>query len=284
MCYDSVRTPSPRSLGFPWREVMSRYKKAIEICAVIAVAGAVSCPLHSQSGNTEPQPAQSQSENTASTHDPDLTPLQTVQYIDKAVDQIRIPEGIDTGAITTWPGYFAIEQGKGTLWWVRGMQTSESGWEIRFSSAQVDHLDLNALVLGVGLHNYQTVTIPCKPTLNGSGGDYCWQNWVASWDDQSPELKEDHFDSIKVARAVENESLQILDGQDISVSPLRKQILLFNGGERRLIDVEPAKPSSGLEIYLGAANSDTAQRILRALKYLIKKMPAAVTESDPFGP
>ncbi len=262
---------------------MSRYK-AIEICAAIAIFGFVTCAAHSQSGNTASQPAQSQSGDTASTHDPNLTSLQTVQYINKVVDQIRIPEGIDTGAITTWPGYFAIEQSKGTLWLVRGMQTSESGWEIRFSSAQVDHLDLNALVLGVGQRNYQTVTIPCKPTAGASGGDYCWQNWVASWDDQSPGLREGHFGSIKVAREAENESQQILDGHDFSISPLRKQILLFNGSERRLIDVEPVKPSPATEIYLGAASSDTGQRIVRALKYLLKKMPAAVTESDPFGP
>jgi hypothetical protein len=262
---------------------MSRYK-AFEICAVVAIAAAVSCALHGQTGTAQPQPSQTQPENTASAHDPNLTSLQTVQYINNVIDQIRLPEGIDTGSLTTWPGYFAIEQSKGTLWWVRGMQTSESGWEIRFSSAQVDQLDLNALALGVGLRNFQTVTIPCKPAPDTGGGNYCWQNWVASWDDQSAELKEGHFGSIKVARAVESENQPIIDGHDYSVSPLRKQILLFNGSERRLIDVEPAKPGTGLEIYLGAANSDTAQRIHRALKYLLKKMPAAVTESDPFGP
>ncbi len=262
---------------------MSKYK-AIEICAVIAVAGAVTCALHSQTGSTAPPPATPPSGSTASAHDPNLTSLQTVQYIDKAIDQLRIPEGIDTGAVTTWPGYFAIEQATGTLWWVRGLQTSESGWEIRFSSAQADHLDLDALKLGVGLSNYQTVTIPCKPTAGATGSSYCWQNWVASWDDQSPELKEGHFSSIKVAHAVDNESQQILDGRDFSVSPLRKQILLFNGGLKQLIDVEPVKPSSATEIYLGAANSDTAERLLRALKYLVKKMPAGVTEIDPFGP
>ncbi len=262
---------------------MSRYK-AIEICAAIAIFGFVTCAAHSQSGNTASQPAQSQSGDTASTHDPNLTSLQTVQYINKVVDQIRIPEGIDTGAITTWPGYFAIEQSKGTLWWVRGMQTSESGWEIRFSSAQVDHLDLNALVLGVGQRNYQTVTIPCKPTAGASGGDYCWQNWVASWDDQSSDMKDGHFGSIKAARVVGNESQEVLDGQDYAVSPLKKQILLLSGTQKMLIDVEPGKPYRQLQIFLGAADTDSAQRMFRALKYLLKKMPASVTETDPFGP
>jgi hypothetical protein len=48
--------------------------------------------------------------------------------------------------------------------------------------------------------------------------------------------------------------------------------------------VLPAHPTSELEIYLGAADSDTAQRMFRALKYLIKTMPAGTTEADPFGP
>jgi len=48
--------------------------------------------------------------------------------------------------------------------------------------------------------------------------------------------------------------------------------------------VVPAHPSTELDIYLGAADSDTAQRVLRALRYLVKTMPAGVTEVDPFGP
>jgi hypothetical protein len=260
---------------------MSRYK-TVAICAAIAVAASVSCALRGQTGKTQAQ--QPQSEDAASAHDPNLTPLQTVQYIDRAIAQIRIPEGIDTGSTTTWPGYFAIEESSGALWWVRGMRTGDSKWEIRFSSAQVDHLDVNSVVLGTGAGNYETLTIPCKPAADGSAIDNCWQNWVASWDDQSPDLKDGHFSSVKIAHAVGNESQPILDGQDFSVSPLKKQILLLNGKQRQLIDVDPAKPSWGLEVYLGAANSDTAQRILRATEYLLKKMPTAVTAADPFGP
>ncbi len=114
------------------------------MCAVIVMAGALSCALP---GNAQ---AQTSIGNTASAHDPNLTPLQTVQYLDKAIDQIRIPEGVDTGTITNWPGYFAIEETKGIVWWVRGTRTGQSEWEIRFSSAQVDRLDLNALALGSG--------------------------------------------------------------------------------------------------------------------------------------
>ncbi|MGB0064317.1 MAG: hypothetical protein WBP85_07710 [Terracidiphilus sp.] len=257
---------------------MSRFR-AIAICAAIAMACAASCALHGQSGN-----AQAQSGSAASAHDPNLTPLQTVQYIDKAIDQIRIPEGVDTGTITNWPGYFAIEESKGILWWVRGTRTGQSQWEIRYSSAQVNRLDLNALALEVGLGNYETITIPCKPAADGSGVGSCWQNWAASWDDESPELKDGHFNSIKAARVVGNENQQVLDSQEDSVSPLQKQILLLNGSQKQLIDVEPAKPYRQLQVYLGAADTDSAQRMFRALKYLLKKMPAAVTETDPFGP
>lgn len=259
---------------------MSKYK-AIAICAVIAIAGSA---LQSQTGKARHNQPQPQSEDAASTSDPNLTPLQTVQYIDKALDQMRIPEGIDSGTITTWPGYFAIEQSTATLWWVRGMRTGMSEWEIRFSSAQVDELDLNSLVLGVGAGNYETLTMPCKPAPNGSAIENCWQNWVASWDDQASGPGQGKFGSIKVARVVGNESQQVLDGQDDAVSPLKKQILLVSGTDKKLIDVVPAKPSWGMEVYLGAANSDAAQRMLRAVKYLLKKMPAAQKGTDPFGP
>jgi hypothetical protein len=263
---------------------MPRYK-TLGTCAVIFVAGAITCSLRSQTAGTQPPPpAQAQSDNGASTHDPNLTPLETVQYINNALSQVRLPEGIETGSTTNWPGYFAIEQSKGILWWVRGIRTGESEWEIRFSSARVDQLDLNALALGLGDGNYEVINIPCKPTSDRSALDNCWQNWVGSWDDQSSSLKQGHFGSIKFARAADNESQQILDASDFSVSPLKKQILLLNGNQRQLIDVGPAKPTWGLEAYLGAANSDMAQRIFRALKYLVKKMPPAATESDPFGP
>jgi hypothetical protein len=86
-----------------------------------------------------------------------------------------------------------------------------------------------------------------------------------------------------VARAVDHPDRQILDGYDPSVSPLKQQILLFDGKNKQMIDVLPTKPISELEIYLGAADSDTSQRILRALKYLLKTMPASVTEKDPFA-
>jgi hypothetical protein len=258
--------------------------KAIEVCAVFTIVASFCCAAHSQAAPAQAKPAPTQSESSASSHDPNLTPLQTVQYIDTAIADIRIPEGIDTGSTTTWPGYFAIEQATGTLWWVRGMKTGESQWEIRFSSAQVSQLDLNGVVLGMGVGNYEAITIPCKPAPDGSTLDNCWQNWVASWDDQSPDLKEGHYNSIKTARVVGNENQMVLDGQDFATSPLKKQILLLNGNEKQPIDVEPAKPSWGLQVYLGSANSDSAQRILRAVKYLIKKMPAAVTQTDPFGP
>lgn len=251
--------------------------KAIKICAVIVVAGAAFFPLPS---NVQ---AQSQSAKPATEHDPNLTPLQTVQYLDKAIDQIRIPDGVDTGTITNWPGYFAIEESKGILWWVRGTRTGQSEWEIRFSSAQVNRLDLNAVTLEAGLGNYETITIPCKPAPNGGGVGNCWLNWVASWDDQSSDMKDGHFGSIKAARVVGNESQEVLDGQDYAVSPLKKQILLLSGTQKMLIDVEPGKPYRQLQVFLGAADTESAQRMFRALKYLLKKMPAAVTETDPFG-
>jgi len=271
---------------------MSRYSAAV-IGAVIAIAGIASCTLHSQTSKTQPPPAQPPSAqppsditaSSASSSEPDLTPLQTVQYLNKKiVDQIRIPEGMDTGQTTIWPGFFAIEQTKGTIWWVRGAQTSSSGWEIRYSSAQVDQLDPNFLSLGIGHGSYETITIRCKASPEAADGNLCWHNWLASWDDQSPALTGGQFGNLKVARTVDHESQQILDSQDFAVSPLKKQILLFDGKEKQLIDVEPTKPFSELEIYLGAADSDTAQRMFRALKYLIKTMPASVTERDPFGP
>lgn len=191
---------------------------------------------------------------------------------------------MDTGAATIWPGYFAIEPSKGTLWWVRGAQTSTSQWEIRYSSVQIDQLDPNFLTLGVGYGNYEKITIRCKLSSDASSVNPCWHNWTASWDDQASTLNVGHFGDLKVARVADHQDQQILDGSSVSVSPLRKQILLFDGKEKQLIDVEPTRPFPDLDIYLGAADSDTAQRILRALKYLLKTMPAAVTEKDPFGP
>jgi hypothetical protein len=263
---------------------MSIYN-AKAICAVMAIAGLASCATHGQSSNAQPPLAPPPSENAAPAAGPDLTPLQTVQYINqKIVDQGRIPGGMDTGAATMWPGYLAVETSKGTLWWVRGAQTSTSGWEIRYSSVQIDQLDPNLLALGTGHGDYEKITIKCKSSPDASGANPCWHDWVASWDDQSADLSAGHFGDLKVARAADHPDQQILDGSDVSVSPLRKQILLFDGKQKQLIDVEPTKPASELEIYLGAADSDTAQRVLRALKYLLKTMPAAVTETDPFGP
>jgi hypothetical protein len=276
---------------------MSRINAAA-ICAFMVIACAASCTAQSQpsqsgqsgepsqqSGQSEPPPAQPQADNSASANQPNLTPLQTVQYLNqKIVDEVRIPAGMDTGASTVWPGFFAIEPNKGTLWWVRGAQTSSSGWEIRFSSAQVDQLDPDFLALGMGHGNYEKISIKCKANPDASMGNPCWHDWVASWDDQSPTLSAGHFGDVKVAHAADHDDQQILDGHDFSVSPLGKQILLFDGHQRQLIDVDPTKPFSELEIYLGAADSDTAQRMFRALKYLLKTMPAAVTENDPFGP
>jgi hypothetical protein len=250
------------------------------ICALIAAIA--SCTAH---GQPQPQPAPPSPDNTASSADPGLSPLETVQYLDqKIVDQSRIPSGMDTGVATIWPGYFAIEQSKGTLWWVRGAQTSTSGWEILYSSVQVDQLDPNLLSLAVGHGDYEKITIKCKAGTDADSANPCWHNWVASWDDQSTDLNAGHFGDVKVARVADHQDQQILDGTDVSVSPLRKQILLFDGKEKQLIDVQPTKPFAELDIYLGAADSDTAQRMLRALKYLLKTMPAAVTEKDPFGP
>ena len=136
----------------------------------------------------------------------------------------------------------------------------------------------------MGEGNYEKISIRCKSSPDASSANPCWHNWVATWDDQSSDLKDAHFGDLNVARAADHEDREILDGYDVSVSPLKKQILLFDGKERQLIDVVPTHPSSDLEIYLGAADSDTAQRMFRALKYLIKTMPAGVTEADPFGP
>lgn len=263
---------------------MSRYN-ATAICAVMALAGIASCTLQSQTSKPQPQSAQAPSDNSASASEPELTPLQTVQYINqKIVDQIRLPKGMDTGVSTVWPGYFAIEQSKGTLWWVRGAQTSASGWEIRYSSVHVDQLDPNFLTLGMGHGDYEKITIKCKPNVDAENGNPCWHNWVASWDERSPALDGGHFGDLKVARMADRESQQVLDSHDVSASPLGKQVLLFDGKEKQLIDVEPTKPYSELEIYLGAADSDTAERVLRALKYLLKTMPAAAVDKDPFGP
>ena len=263
---------------------MSSYN-AKAICAVIAVAGLGSCALHGQSSHSQSPPAQPPSENAASTPEPNLTPLQTVQYVNqKIVDLSRIPSGMETGTATIWPGYFAIEPSKGTLWWLRGAQTSSSGWEIRYSSVQINQLDPNLLTVGVGEGNYEKISIRCKSSPDASSASPCWHNWVASWDDQSSELKDGHFGDLKVARAADHEDREILDGYDVSVSPLKKQILLFDGKQRQLIDVVPTHPSSELDIFLGAADSDTAQRMFRALKYLIKTMPLGVTEAHPFGP
>jgi hypothetical protein len=271
---------------------MSSYS-AKAIGAVMAIALIASCTAHGQSGQSmqksapqpEPPPTTPPPDSAASAPEPDLTPLQAVQYINqKIVDDGRIPSGMDTGAATIWPGYLAIEQAKGTLWWVRGAQTSTSGWEIRYSSVQVDQLDPALLTLGVGHGDYEKITIKCKSSTDASSANLCWHNWVASWDDQSTALSTGHFGDLKVARAPDHDDQQILDGADVSVSPLKKQILLFDGKQKQLIDVEPTKPSSELEIYLGSADSDTAQRMLRALKFLLKKMPAGVTETDPFGP
>lgn len=251
----------------------------------MAIAAIASCTAHSQSGNSQPPPAQSSSGNGASAAEPNLTPLETVQYINqKIVDQTRIPNGMDTGSATMWPGFFAIEQSKGILWWVRGAQTSASGWEIRYSSVQVDQLDPNLLTLGLGHGGYEEITIKCKSGSDANSANPCWHDWVASWDDQSSVLSGGHFGDLTVARVADHQDQQALNGYDVSVSPLRKQILLFDGKQKQLIDVEPTKPYSELAIYLGAADSDTAERVLRALKYLLKTMPAAVTESDPFGP
>jgi len=261
---------------------MSRYN-ATAIFAVIAVAGVASCTLHSQT--SQPQSTQAPTDSAGSASGPNLTPLQTIQYLNqKIVDQIRLPGGMDTGATTVWPGYFAIEQSKGTLWWVRGAQTTASAWEIRYSSVQVDELDPNFITLGIGHGDYEKITIRCKPSVDADSGNPCWHSWVASWDEKSPALEGGNFGDLKVAREVDHESQQVLDGNDISVSPLRKQILLFDGKAKQLIDVEPTKPYSDLEIYLGAADSDTAQRVLRALKYLLKTMPTVVVDKDPFGP
>ncbi len=263
---------------------MSRFT-AKAVCAVIAIAAIASRTSHSQASQSQPPPPPPASDNAASASEPDLTALQTVQYLNqKIVDQVRIPNGMDTGATTVWPGYFAIEQGKGTLWWIRGAQTGASTWEIRYSSVQVDQLDPNFLTLGIGHGDYEKITIKCKASPDASAADLCWHNWVANWDAQSPTLSAGEFGNLMVARAVDHEGQQILNGNDYSDSPLRKQVLLFDGKEKQLIDVEPAKPYSELEIYLGAADSDTAQRILRALQYLLKTMPAAITEKDPFGP
>jgi hypothetical protein len=263
---------------------MSKYI-AKAICAVIAIAGIASCTAHSQTSNAPPPPAQPPSDSAAPAAEPNLTPLQTVQYINqKIVDQTRIPSGMDTGVATMWPGYFAIEQSKGTLWWVRGAQTSTSGWEIRYSSVQVSQLDPGLLTLGMGHGGYEEITIKCKSSPDANSANPCWHDWVASWDDQSSTLSAGHFGDLTVARVADHEDQQILNAYDVSVSPLKKQILLFDGKQKQMIDVEPTKPYSELEIYLGAADSDTAQRVLRALKYLLKTMPAAVTETDPFGP
>lgn len=262
---------------------MSRYN-ATAICAVIALAGIAPGTLHSQASKPQPPAAPASSDNPAASSGPDLTPLQTIQYLNqKIVDQIRLPRGMDTGTSTVWPGYFAIEQSKGTLWWVRGAQTSASAWEIRYSSVQVDQLDPSFLTLGVGHGDYEKITIKCKPS-EAENGNPCWHNWLAAWDERSPALEGGNFGDLKVARVVDHESQQVLDGRDFSVSPLRKQILLFDGKDKQLIEVEPTKPYSELEIYLGAADSDTAQRVLRALKYLLKVMPAAAVDKDPFGP
>jgi len=251
----------------------------------MAIAAIASCTAHSQSGNSQQPPAQTSSGNGASAAEPNLTPLETVQYINqKIVDQTRIPNGMDTGSATMWPGFFAIEQSKGILWWVRGAQTSASGWEIRYSSVQVDQLDPNLLTLGLGHGGYEEITIKCKSGSDANSANPCWHDWVASWDDQSSVLSGGHFGDLTVARVADHQDQQALNGYDVSVSPLRKQILLFDGKQKQLIDVEPTKPYSELAIYLGAADSDTAERVLRALKYLLKTMPAAVTESDPFGP
>jgi hypothetical protein len=270
----------------------------------MAIALVASCTAFSQSGQAQssqamaklgpqpqpapqpgPQPAPPAADVATSATDPGLTPLETIEYINqKIVDESRIPSGMDTGAATIWPGYFAVEQSKGTLWWVRGAQTSTSGWEIRYSSVQVNQLDPNLLTLGMGHGDYEKITIKCKSSPDATDANPCWHNWVASWDDQSVDLNAGHFGDLKVARAADHQDQQILNGSDVSISPLRKQILLFDGKDKQLVDVDPTKPSSELEIYLGSADSDTAQRELRALKYLLKKMPAAVTETDPFGP
>ena len=241
---------------------MSTYN-AKAISAIIVFAGLASCASHAQSSNSQSPPAQPPSENAAPTTEPTLTPLQTVQYINqKIVDLSRIPGGMDTGVATIWPGYFAIEPSKGTLWWLRGAQTSSSGWEIRYSSVQINQLDPNLLTVGVGEGNYEKISIRCKSNPDATSGGLCFHNWVASWDDQSFDLKDGHFSEIKVARPPDHEDREILDGYDVSVSPLKKQILLFDGKARQLIDVVPAHPSTELDIYLGAADSDTAQRVL----------------------
>jgi hypothetical protein len=276
---------------------MSRYN-AKAFCAVMAMAAIAACAARGLAGQAAPQPAPQSvpqsgappaasgaSDSAASAPEPNLTPLETIQYLNqKLIDESRIPSGMDTGAATIWPGYFAVEQSKGTLWWVRGAQTSTSGWEIRYSSVQVNQLDPGLLTLGMGHGDYEKITIKCKSAPDASDANPCWHNWVATWDDQSTALSAGQFGDLKVARVVDHQDQQILDAADVSVSPLRKQILLFDGKLKQVIDVEPTKPSSELEIYLGSADSDTAQRMLRALKFLLKKMPAGVTETDPFGP
>lgn len=280
------------------------------VSASLALAGFLSCTMYSQASSTRPssqpstsqpsasqpgasQPSASQpspaqppaAADTAGASDPTLTPLQTVQYLnEKIINQSRIPSGMDTGSATLWPGYFAIEQSKGTLWWIRGAQTGISTWEIRYSSAQVDQLDPSFLALGIGHGDFEKLTIMCKSSADSSSLNPCWHSWVASWDAQSPTLSGGEFGDVKVARAADHDSQQILDGHDFAVSPLRKEILLFDGKQKQTIDVQPTKPVSELEIYLGAADSDTAEHMFRALKYLLKTMPAAVTEKDPFGP
>lgn len=251
------------------------------ICAFVALAAVISSTAYSQASDP-PAPS---ADTAAPAAEPSLTPLETIQYINqKIVDQSRIPSGMDTGAATMWPGYFAIEQSTGTLWWVRGAQTSPSQWEIRYSSVQVDQLDPNLLELGVGHGDYEKITLKCKASADAGSANPCWHNWVASWDDQSSVLSAGHFGDLTVARVADHADEQILNGYDVSVSPLKKQILLFDGKQKQLIDVEPTNPFPELEVYLGAADSETAQRIERAIRYLLKTMPAAVTAKDPFGP
>jgi hypothetical protein len=267
---------------------MSSYKASV-FSAVVVFAGVLSCTVYSQASqppsSTPPSGASAPAAGDAKTSEPNLTSLQTVQYLnEKIVGQSRIPNGMDTGDATIWPGYFAIDQSKGTLWWIRGARTGVSTWEIRYSSAQVDQLDPGFLALGMGHGDFEKLAIKCKPNQDATILNPCWHNWVASWDDQSATLSGGQFGDLKVARVADHQDQQILEGQDFSVSPLEKQILLFDGKEKQLIDVDPTKPSAQLEIYLGAADSDTAERMYRALKYLLKTMPAAVTEKDPFGP
>jgi hypothetical protein len=269
---------------------MPKYTTAV-VSALVALAGFASCTVHSQASPAKPTAAPPPpAESSAAAGDvpanqPTLTPLQTVEYLnEKIVNQSRIPNGMDTGTATLWPGYFAIELSKGTVWWVRGAQTGTSTWEIRYSSAQVDQLDPTFLSLGIGHGDFEKISIKCKSSADAASLNPCWHSWVASWDAQSATLNGGQFGDVKVARAADHQDEQILDGHDFSVSPLRKQILLFDGKEKQTIDVQPTKPISELEIYLGAADSDTAERMFRALKYLLKTMPASETEKDPFGP